>query len=83
MSIAALLATWLPLIFSAATDIPKVVQNWIAFVKALAGAGIITAAEQDKLMAFLDGLLLSWAKGEIPPAWTVEPDPPTPATTTP
>lgn len=79
MSIAALLATWLPLIFSAATDIPNVVQNWIAFVKALAGAGIITAAEQDKLMGYLDDLLLAWAKGEVPPAWTVEPDPPTPA----
>ncbi len=79
MSTVALIANWIPVVLAAAQNIPKVVQDWTAFIKNLVGAGVITKADQDALMAYLDDCLLAWAKGEVPPAWTVEPDPPTPA----
>ncbi len=47
------------------------------FIKGLFGAGVITKAEQDKLFAYVDGILAAHTAGQTPPQWTVEPDPET------
>lgn len=72
-------ADWIALAISAAPKIANAVQDAIKFVGALFGAGLIDKATQDALMAHIDDLALAWLKGETPPAWTVEPDPPSPA----
>lgn len=57
---------------------PKVLEALAAakqFVSGLFGAGLIDAATQDKLHAHCDEVAMAFIRGEVPPAWTVEPDP--------
>lgn len=49
------------------------------FIAGLFGAGVISKEDQDKLFAYVDSVLAAHTAGEVPPAWTVEPDPPTPS----
>jgi hypothetical protein len=63
----------------------KEAPDIIAFVKAakehiaaLFGAGLITAELQNRLHAQVDEITDAFAKGRVPAAWTVEPDPGTP-----
>jgi hypothetical protein len=45
------------------------------FIAGLTGAKLITKAQQDALHARIDAISEAAQRGEIPPAWQVEPDP--------
>lgn len=69
------IAGWITAAVSAA---PKIIAAYNAirnFIMDLFGAGVITKAQQDALMAHTDATVEAFLKGEPPPAWTVEPDP--------
>jgi hypothetical protein len=72
-------AAWIAALISAAPKVEVAVRDIIAFVKNLFGAGVIDKETQDDLLAYVDKVALAFLKDEPPPAWTVEPDPPTPA----
>lgn len=78
-AIIAQIAAWIQALISAAPKVEVAVRDIIAFVKGLFGAGVIDKKTQDDLLAFVDNVALAFLKNEPPPAWTVEPDPPTAA----
>lgn len=49
-----------------------IIKDWIgAFFK----GKLITAAQQDELFAWVDGIQTAWLAAKIPSHWLVEPDP--------
>lgn len=77
-AIIAQIAGWISALISAAPKVETAVRDIIAFVKNLFGAGLIDKKTQDGLLAYVDQVALAFLKDEPPPAWLVEPDPPTP-----
>lgn len=62
-------------IIKAAPDVAKAVENIRNFITGLFGAGVISKAQQDYLHSQVDSFVAAFTAGEVPPAWTVEPDP--------
>lgn len=58
-----------------APDIVKAFAAVKTFINGLFGAGAITKAQQDDLMAHVEAVLGAHLLGNPPPEWTVEPDP--------
>lgn len=65
----------IPAIIKAAPDVVKAYELIRAFVEGLFGNKVITKVQQDYIMAMVDAYVAAFKAGEIPPAWTVEPDP--------
>lgn len=68
----------LQLINSCLAQAPKAIEVVNAakdFIRALFEGGLLTIAEQDALMAYVNGVAALSQAGIVPPAWQVRPDP--------
>lgn len=57
----------LPLAEKAYTEFRKLIDMWFK-------GGVITAAQQDKLMQWTNAHQAAVLAGQVPPAWTIDPD---------
>jgi predicted RNA-binding protein associated with RNAse of E/G family len=58
-----------------APDVQRFILESKEFISALFGSGLITKAQQDRVHAHVDLLAAAVSGGQIPPEFTVEPDP--------
>jgi hypothetical protein len=62
-------------VIAAAPDIAKAAAAVKDFISGLVGAGVIDAAKQDALKAYVDSCMQLALTGQLPDHWRVEPDP--------
>jgi len=71
MNVAAILS-FVQLAIAAAPGVKKVYEDGAALVKSLFSSGLITKAEQDKLMSWADAHQAAVLAGDVPPEFKVE-----------
>lgn len=74
-AVALLVLNGLTAALTAAPQVMELVQKAKDFFTSMAGNGLITDAQQDALHARVDAIVEAAQNGQLPPAWSVEPDP--------
>jgi argininosuccinate lyase len=75
MDIVSSIVSAIQLAIAAAPKAVALYEDSKAYISALFKAGVISKADQDALHAHVDAIQAAVEAGEVPPSWSVEPDP--------